>query len=120
MKIVIPTQKNNPDTNVSNVFGRAKYFALVDSKTNKLDFVENIGANSPNGAGIKAAQQVIDFKVGAVILPRIGKNGADLFEAADIKIYQQKGPTLKENIEAFNKAKLSLLGQVHAGFHGDQ
>lgn len=120
MKIIIPVENNIWESNVANVFGRAKFFAVVDSETDKFDFVENVGAKSPNGAGIKAAQQVVDLKASAVILPRIGKNGADLLEAANIKLYKKEGQSLEENIDALKKEKLSLLDEVHAGFHGAQ
>lgn len=118
MKIIIPTEEKNSEGNVSDIFGRAKYFAVYDSEKDIYDFVENIGGKSVNGAGIKAAQQVIDLKADAVILPRIGKNGADLLEAADIKLYKQEASKIKANLKSFKNGDLLSLDEVHAGFHG--
>lgn len=120
MKIIIPVEKKSREENVADVFGRAKYFAIVDIDTDTVDFIENIGAKSPNGAGIKAAQQVIDLKANVVILPRIGKNGAKLLEAANIKLYKNVKGSVDENVGLFTNAKLQLLDEIHSGFHGSK
>lgn len=117
MKVIIPVEKVSKNENVADVFGRAKYFAIFDSKSDTVDFVENIGAKSPNGAGIKAAQQVIDLKADVVILPRIGKNGADLLSAAKIKLYKNQAGSVVENLDLLKSESLSLLDEVHSGFH---
>ena len=120
MRIIIPVEKASVSENVADVFGRAKYFAIVDIDTDTVDFIENIGGKSPNGAGIKAAQQVIDLKANVVILPRIGKNGADLLEVAKVKLYKNFKGTVDKNIELFKDAKLELLEEIHSGFHGSK
>ena len=53
-------------------------------------FIENSAANSEGGAGIKAAQNVVDSKAEILITPRCGQNAADVLQAADIKIYKTK------------------------------
>ena len=118
MKVIIPVEKASKNENVADVFGHAKYFVIFDSKSDTVDFVENIGAKSPNGAGIKAAQQVIDLKADVVILPRIGKNGADLLAASKITLYKNKVGSISENLDLLKGKSLSLLDEVHSGFHG--
>lgn len=120
MKMIISVEENNTNAQVADVFGRARFFAVVSSKDSTVAFFENLGAKSPNGAGIKAAQQVVDLKAKIVILPRIGKNGSDLLEAAGILLYKKIDGTVKENIDAFYSSNLKLLDEVFSGFHGSK
>ncbi|WP_349948374.1 hypothetical protein ABFV83_08045 [Lacrimispora sp. BS-2] len=52
-----------------------------------------------------------------MLTPRCGENAVDVFNAADIKIFKTTNAPAKENIDAFIAGKLSLLDEIHAGFH---
>lgn len=118
MRIAIPVEERKQDCKVADVFGRAAYFLIVDTSTNEEIFVKNEAAKSPNGAGIKAAQVVIDYKVDVAILPRIGQKGADLLKSANIKLYKGLDKTALTSITELKQGVLPLLDEVHAGFHG--
>lgn len=117
MKIAIPVEDKALEANVSTVFGRANYFLIYDTEREESVFVDNLAQSSAGGAGIKAAQTVADQKVNALLTPRLGENAADILEAAGIKIYQAINASARNNIDAFGDGKLSLLDEVHAGFH---
>ena len=117
MKIAIPVENKTLEANVSTVFGRANYFLIYDTKRKESVFVDNLAQSSAGGAGIKAAQTVVDQKVNALLTPRLGENAADILEAAGIKIYQAINASARKNIDACGDGKLSLLDEVHAGFH---
>lgn len=117
MKIAIPVENKTLEANVSTVFGRANYFLIYDTEREESVFVDNLAQSSAGGAGIKAAQTVVDQKVNALLTPRLGENAADILEAAGIKIYQAINASARNNIDAFGDGKLSLLDEVHAGFH---
>lgn len=118
MKIVIPVDEKNINTNVCVSFGRAPYFLAYDTETKNSQFIENTAALSTGGAGIKAAQTIVDNKGDVLLTPRCGENAADVIKAAGIKIFKTIDASAKENIDAFLDGKLSLLDEVHAGFHG--
>lgn len=118
MKIAIPVDEKNMEANICISFGRTPYFLIYDTETKESIFIENHAAASTGGAGIQAAQTVVDSKAGALLTPRCGKNAADVFKAADIKIFETPITSAKENIEAFIAGKLPLLDEIHAGFHG--
>ncbi|NLX84620.1 MAG: dinitrogenase iron-molybdenum cofactor biosynthesis protein [Synergistaceae bacterium] len=118
MKIAIPADDNNIDSTVCMSFGRTPFFLIYDTETDKAEFLTNSAASSQGGAGIKAAQTVVDAKVSALLTPRCGQNAADVFTAANIAIYKTEGTSLKENITAFKEGRLAILGEIHAGFHG--
>lgn len=119
MIIGIPVDKNSMDGNVNSHFGRTDFFLIYDTEDKKSTFVENTAANSAGGAGIKAAQVLVDNKVDAIISPRLGQNAAEVVNAQNIKLYQSIDGTIEENIKALEDNKLSPLNEIHEGFHKD-
>jgi predicted Fe-Mo cluster-binding NifX family protein len=118
MKIAIPVDEKNMETNVCVSFGRTPYFLIYDTETKESTFLDNSAAKETGGAGIKAAQAIVDNKVNALLTPRCGENAANVLKAANIKIFKTKGISIKENLDAFTAGKLPLLDEIHAGFHG--
>ena len=118
MKIAIPADDNNINSTVCMSFGRTPFFLIYDTETATSEFLNNSAASSQGGAGIKAAQAVVDSKVSALLTPRCGQNAADVLAAADIAIYKTEAPSLIENIAAFKEGRLAPLEEIHAGFHG--
>ena len=84
MKIAIPMEEKSMSSSICVTFGRAPYFLIFDTDTEKETYIENPAAAAQGGAGIKAAQAVIDAGAEAVILPRLGQNAAEVFEAGQI------------------------------------
>lgn len=117
MKIAIPVDDKSLESKVCISFGRTPYFLIYNTDTKENTFLDNSAAASQGGAGIKAAQAVADEKVSALITPRCGQNAADVLNAADIKIYRTINDSVEENIKAFTEGKLSLLEEIHPGFH---
>lgn len=87
MKIAIPVDEKSMETSVCLSFGRTPYFLIYDTETKKSSYLDNSAAASQGGAGIKAAQIIVDNKVSALLTPRCGENAANVIKAAEIKIY---------------------------------
>ena len=117
MKIAIPVDDVSMDTNICISFGRAPYFLIYDTETKDAAFLNNSAAANQGGAGIKAAQIIVDSHAEALLSPRCGENAAEVFHAANVKIYQTNGNLLKHNIQAFENGNLELLNEIHPGFH---
>lgn len=120
MKIAIPVDHVSMDSSICVSFGRTPYFLIYDTETKEAEFLDNSAAASQGGAGIKAAQAIVDKNVDALLTPRCGENAADVIHAANIKIYQTKGNLLKHNIQALENGELEILNDIHAGFHGGE
>ncbi len=116
MKIAIPIDESK--TNVCPSFGRALYFLIADTDTGENTIIDNPATSSAGGAGIKAAQTVIDQNVKALLTPRCGQNAAEVFAAAGITLYQTVSESIDDTIAAFQKGKLAALQNIHPGFHG--
>ena len=116
MKIAIPADS---DKNlVCVVFGRTPFFAIKDTETDSLTYINNPAANAEGGAGVKAAQTVVDSGAEVLLTVRLGQTGAEVLKQAGIKIFKTNGPTIAENIEAYKDGKLSELTTFHSGYHG--
>jgi predicted Fe-Mo cluster-binding NifX family protein len=118
MKIAIPVNDKSMESFVGDTFGRTNYFLIYDTKTKESVFVDNSAAASQGGAGIKAAQIVVDSQAEALITPQCGENAAKVIQESNIKIYKIINDSIQDNIDAFIHEKLSLLEKIHDGFHG--
>ena len=114
MKIAIPLDDTKKDVCVS--FGRAPYFLFSENGNNEI--LENPAAEAQGGAGLQAAQFVVDHGAGVLITVRCGQNAADVFQAAGMKIYKNCCPSAEENLAAFADGKLEELTHFHEGYHG--
>lgn len=118
MKIAIPVDKKGLETNVCISFGRAPYFLIYDTKTKESAFIDNGAAVSAGGAGIKAAQAIVDSEVDTLLTPRCGENAANVLKAAGIQLYKTVEGSAKKNLDEFAAGNLLKLDEIHAGFHG--
>lgn len=118
MKVMIPLDEDKKTVCVS--FGRAPFFMIYDTETRVTEYVKNPGAEAQGGAGIKAAQCVVDHGGEVLITVRCGENAAEVFKAAGIKIYKSVNKEAKTEIKALLENKLEELTHFHAGFHGLQ
>lgn len=114
MRIAIPLDENKQDVCV--VLARAPYFLFRDGKEENI--VDNPATQAQGGAGIQAAQFLVDNDINVLITVRCGQNAADVFTAADIKIYKSVHKTAVDELIAFDDGKLEELTQFHGGFHG--
>jgi predicted Fe-Mo cluster-binding NifX family protein len=117
MKIAIPVDDKSLQSKICVSFGRTPYFLIYDTETKESKFFDNSAAASQGGAGIKAAQAIVDEDVSALITPRLGENAAEVLKAADIKLYKTMNDSVVDNIEAFVTDSLIILNEIHAGFH---
>jgi len=112
IKVVVTSRGKDLNSEVDKVFGRCKYFIIVeikDNKTEKFEIIENKFANQMGGAGISAAQFVVEKNVKAVITGTIGPRALDVLKQFNVEIY--KGDSkLKEALKKFTENKLEKTG----------
>ena len=61
MKICITSMGDNKGSQADLRFGRCRYFGIYDEGAEELKFITNPGIDSAQGAGITAAQKIIDM-----------------------------------------------------------
>ncbi|MCK4883890.1 MAG: hypothetical protein KAS30_03410 [Candidatus Diapherotrites archaeon] len=120
MKIAISTEKETLDSLIDQRFGRCKYFLIVElenEKTVDVKAVENQGTLQGHGAGIKAAQQLGELKIEAVITGNLGPNATNVLNQLGIKAYSASG-TAKDAVEKLSQGaleKINKTAEPHAG-----
>lgn len=118
MIVAVPTDENNASVNVCVSFGRAPYFLFYNTENGETVFAENPAAVASGGAGVKAAQFIVDRGAKALITVRAGENAAEVLTDAKMDIWKAINGTVNENLSAYHQGKLSRLDHFHAGFHG--
>lgn len=116
MRIAIPLDEDKAA--VCPTFGRAPYFLLYDDAEGKKEMKENPAAQAPGGAGLQAAQFVVDCGAQVLITPRCGENAAEVLKEADVRIYKSEGTDAEQNLAAFRGKRLAVLEKFHSGYHG--
>jgi predicted Fe-Mo cluster-binding NifX family protein len=75
--------------------------------------------SAPGGAGIQAAQFVIEQGAQAVLTGNVGPNAYNVFRAASVPIYLLTGGTVREAVEAYKAGRLPSAAdasvQAHTG-----
>jgi len=97
---------------VSSVFGRCSRFTIVeieDGEIKNVHVVENPGAQASGGAGIQAAQKVIDEGCSVIIASSIGPNAGEVFRMANIKMLAAPGMIIKEAIQRYLNGELQEI-----------
>lgn len=112
MKIAIPVDGDQ----VCVSFARAPQFLFEED--GHVEVLDNVAAQAEGGAGIKAAQFLVDQNVDVLITVRCGENAAKVFEMADIQVFKSQGEDARAQIEWMKEGKLEKLTKFHAGYHG--
>ena len=113
MKIVVSSDGKTLEDNVSDIFGRCKYFIIVDIENNEIKntkVIENIGATKTGGAGISAAQLVAEKDAKVVISGNIGPRAMEVFDQFKIHVYTTTGK-IKEVLEDFIKNEMKKVNK---------
>jgi predicted Fe-Mo cluster-binding NifX family protein len=111
MLILISAQQPQLDSSCDNRFGRCPWLIKVDTDTNQWEAFPNPGASQSGGAGVAAAQFVIDQKADAVVSGDFGPHAAGAIRVANIemRLFTKDISTVQEAIDAFKQEKLPLL-----------
>lgn len=119
MRIVVTSNGAGLDAQASPVFGRCPWYVFVDTDTMEVEAVENPALGAASGAGIQAAQFVVEQKAEAVVSGNVGPNAFDIFRSADVPVYLFEDGTVREAVEAYREGRLSetggATGPAHAG-----
>ena len=117
MKIAIPVNGKSLESGVCHAFGRAPCFLLYETESREHNFIDNDAAGAHGGAGVAAAQKLVDIKIDVLISPRCGQNAAQVLQADDVKIYLSESVSLPDTIASFEKGDLLPLTPGRAGIN---
>ncbi len=102
IRVAFPTNKGGLDDEIYPRFGRAPTFTIVDVENGEIrnvKVVENPGARSGSGAGIKAVQKLVDENVSVVVGPNPGPNALMALQQAGIRVINILGVKVREALQ---------------------
>jgi predicted Fe-Mo cluster-binding NifX family protein len=117
MKIIVTSGGADLDAAVHPLFGRCPMYVFVDTDDLSFQAVENPAIAAPGGAGVQAAQFVLQQGAQAVVTGNVGPNAYQVFESAGIPVYLQEGGTVREAVEAYRAGRLTAAGGASAAEH---
>jgi predicted Fe-Mo cluster-binding NifX family protein len=122
MKIAVSAQGETLDSLASPVFGRCPTYLFVELETWQFEAVPNPAMSQGGGAGIQAAQFVVERGAEAVLTGNLGPNAFDVLQAAGVPGYLVPEGTVRQAVEAFKAGRLQSMGganvAAHAGMGG--
>lgn len=108
MKLIISAVEGSLESRIDQRFGRSQWLILFDTETNEWKALQNPGTNQSGGAGVAAAQFVVDHKAAVVISGDFGPHAAKAFQAANIemRLFTETTQTVQQAVEQFKNNEL--------------
>lgn len=106
MKICVSAVADALDAQVDPRFGRCAYFVMVDSDTMQFDAVPNTAAGTTGGAGIQAAQLIVNKGATVVVTGNVGPNAFQALSASEVKVVVGAQGTVRQAVEEYKNGKL--------------
>lgn len=117
MIIAVPAESQSLDSPICQSFGRAPFYCIYDSETERSRFIENTAVKASGGAGVEAAQLLVDQGVQILITYRLGEHAARILNAADAQILKAVDLSIADNIASWKERALNALDEIHSGYH---
>ncbi|MBN2109757.1 MAG: NifB/NifX family molybdenum-iron cluster-binding protein [Methanosarcinaceae archaeon] len=109
MKICITSVSDSLEAAVDPHFGRCRKFMIVDPDSMEFEFLENKSLSASGGAGVQAAQQMIDKGVAALITGSVGPNAFSILSAEGIEVLSIRGGSVADAVSAYREGSLEKI-----------
>lgn len=111
MKIAITSTGTEWDSAVEPRFGRCACFALVDTESGAFEAKANPFRDAAGGAGIQAAQWVVDQGVSALLTGHCGPKSVAVLDDADIRVVEDVAGTVREAVARYTPTANQAVAQ---------
>ena len=107
MRIAVSSEGTELSARVDSRFGRTKWFILYDTDTGEFESISNEQVlNLPQGAGIQAAQHLVNHNVDVVLTGHCGPNAFRTLAAAGVEVVLGASGTVGEVVKQFQEGGL--------------
>ena len=117
MKIAITSSGDNLDSQMDPRFGRCQYFVIVDPDTMDFEAMQNESAMASGGAGIQAAQTIVNVGINTLITGNVGPNAFEVLSAAGIETMTGASGTVRQALELYKSGSLQSAASATVGSH---
>jgi predicted Fe-Mo cluster-binding NifX family protein len=118
MKVAVTTSGRTPGAALDTRFGRSAGFLVFDLDSESYEWIDNArNLQTGQGAGIQAAQQMVDKGVAALITGHCGPKAFHVLSAAGVHVFHCDVGTVMDAIDRFKAGTLDRVesadGQGH-------
>jgi predicted Fe-Mo cluster-binding NifX family protein len=117
MKIAVTTNGMDLDAPASPIFGRCTTYILIEPESMQYEALANPAVAAGGGAGVQAAQFVVERGAQAVVSGNVGPNAFGVFQAAGVPVYVFDGGSVREAVDAYKAKQLSLASGATVSAH---
>jgi len=118
MKIAVTAQDRSLESPVDPRFGRARYFLLVDTESGNFTAHDNVqNLNATQGAGIQAAQMVVQLGAEAVLTGNVGPKAFATLQAGRVAVYPGATGTVRQALEELRSGRLPSAERANVEGH---
>lgn len=118
MKIAISANGKNLSDLLDKRFGRCELFQVYDTETKEINILQNKGNQASGGAGIAAANQMLDENIEVIITGNLGPNAFDIIKENSIKAYTCECLSIEDILKKYDQKELkeiTVCGPKHQG-----
>ena len=106
VKICVPTMGwNGLDEKVSEHFGRAQTFTIIDLETGEVEVIPNVGRHA--GGSFLPVEVLKGRGVDVLLCWNIGPRALNFLESIGVKVYYGASGTVREVLESFKAGRFS-------------
>ena len=118
MNIAVSSSGHALDAPVSPIFGRCSTYIFVDTDTMAFEAVSNPAVSAAGGAGVQAAQFVVQRGVQAIVTGNVGPNAYGVLRSAGVPVYLYENTgTIRDAIEDLKQDRLQLVEGANVPGH---
>ena len=117
MKVAVTSTGKDMDSLIDERFGRASYFVIADTDSDKLETYENENLNSAHGTGVQVAQFVAGLGIQALITGNVGPNAIRVLKASGIEVFRANSMTVRQAMESYREGKLEKVCGATKNLH---
>lgn len=118
MRIVITAQGETIQSQVDPRFGRARGFIVTDENGNAPLYLANDqNLHAASGAGIQAAQHVIEENPDCIITGNVGPKAFRVLSSAQVKIFIGASGTVADALQQFRDGALHETAVANVDGH---
>jgi predicted Fe-Mo cluster-binding NifX family protein len=117
MKIAISSTGDSLTSAIDFRFGRCPYFIIYNIDSEDFEVLDNGAYSASGGAGVQAAQAVVNSGAEAVLTGNVGPKALQALEAAGLSVYPGARGTVKESIAEYIAGELDSTAGPTVGSH---
>jgi predicted Fe-Mo cluster-binding NifX family protein len=117
MKLCVSATGNDLGATVDPRFGRCQFFIFIDSDTMTFEPVANPAFTAGGGAGILAAQLVVNKGAEVMLTGNVGPNAFQALQAAGMKVVTGVFGSIRDVVELFKRGDFHYTEAPTVGSH---